>query len=185
MLKKIFKVIWTIIVLLLILIFFFAVIKPAYIDYKQNKKDVIVDTSGERATSKNKKEKENDTKNNKNNDNNKNNKNDDDEDKWKLEKKDNYDPFTFDDRILLYEGNINSDSMNKLMDVLIEDVESKTYSKVDVSIEGTDIFYSDKDNYNSSLINFKNSISSDAKYTVKFEYNTIRTVVNKVVITKN
>lgn len=157
--------------------FIFAVIKPAYINYKQNKKEVIVDTSGERATSKKKAEKEASSKNKK--------ENDSDEDKWKLERKENYDPFTFDDRILLYEGNMNSDSMNKLMDILIEDVESKTYSKVDVSLGGTEISYSDKENYNLELINYKNLISSDGKYTVKFEYNTIRTVVNKIVITKN
>lgn len=177
MLKKIFKFIWTIILFLLILILFFAVIKPAYLDYKKNKKEVVVDTSGERATSKNKDKKEESSKNNKNSN--------EDEEKWRLEKKENYDPFTFDDRILLYEGNMNSDSINKLMDVLIEDVESKTYSKVDVSLDGIDISYSNKDDYNSSLIDYKNSISKDAEYTVKFEYNTIRTIVNKIIITKN
>lgn len=179
MFKKIFKFIWTLILLLLLLVLFLAVIKPAYINYKQNKKEVVVDTSGERATSKKKAEKEANSKNKSNSD------NDNDEDRWKLERKEDYDPFTFDDRILLYEGDMNSDSMKKLMDILIEDVESKTYSKVDVSLDGNDISYSSKENYNSELINYKNSISENSKYTVKFEYNTIRTVVNKVVITKN
>ena len=54
MFKKIFKFIWRLIIFILILLFFFAVIRPAYINYKQNKKEVIVDQSGERATSKNK-----------------------------------------------------------------------------------------------------------------------------------
>lgn len=172
MLKKIFKTIWKIILLLLILIFFFAVVLPAYRDYKLNKKEVVVDTSGERATSKNKAEDvvadENDNSN--------------DEDRWKLEKKENYDPFTFDDRILLYEGNLDSDSMNKLMDVLIEDVESKTYSKVDVELNGVNISYDDKDTYSSNLINFKNSISKNNNYVVEFEYSALRAVVNKVII---
>lgn len=179
MFKKIFKFIWTLILLLLLLVFYFAVIKPAYINYKQNKKEVVVDTSGERATSKNKVE--NETSSSSDSDNN----TDDDENKWKLERKEDYDPFTFDDRILLYEGTMTSDSINKLMDILIEDVDSKTYSKVDVSLDGNDISYSNKENYNSELINYKNSISENSEYTVKFEYNTIRTVVNKVVITKN
>lgn len=174
MLKKIFKTIWKIILFLLILLFFFAVIKPAYINYKQNKKEVIVDTSGERATSKNKVA---DVVTDENN-----NKDNDDEDRWKLERKENYDPFTFDDRILLYEGNLDSDSMNKLMDILIEDVESKTYSKVDVSLNGVDISYDDKDTYSSNLINFKNSISKNNNYVVEFEYGVLRAVVNKVII---
>lgn len=172
MLKKIFKTIWKIILFLLILLFFFAVIKPAYTNYKLNKKEIIVDTSGERATSKNKVAETiaeiNTT--------------DNDEDRWKLEKKDSYDPFTFDDRILLYEGNLDSDSMNKLMDVLIEDIESTTYSKIDVNLNGTDISYDDKENYGSSLTNFKNSISSGNKYLVEFEYSALRAVVNKVII---
>lgn len=175
MLKKIFKIIWTIIILLLIAIFFFGVVRPAYINYKLNKKEVVVDTSGERATSKNK-IKEELASNNKNRN--------DDESSWKVEKKDKYDPFTFDDRILLYEGNLNSDSMEKLMNVLIEDYESKTYSKPNVLLNGKEITYEDKENYISSLINFKNSISKNAKYIVNFEYNKIRSVVNKIVITK-
>lgn len=174
MLKKIFKTIWKIILFLLILLFFFAVIRPAYINYKQNKKEVIVDTSGERATSKNK-VKETDTSEKSSN-------NNDDGNTWKLERKDDYDPFTFDDRILLYEGNLNSDSMNKLMDVLIEDIDSKTYSKVNVELNGMELSYDDKDTYSSNLISFKNSISQDNKYLVEFEYSALKAVVNKVVI---
>lgn len=172
MLKKIFKTIWKIILILLILLFFFAVIRPAYIDYKQNKKDVIVDASGERATSKNKvgeniNSGESDS---------------DDGNTWKLERKDDYDPFTFDDRILLYEGELDSASMNSLMEILIEDVESPTYSKIDVNLNGTDISYSEKENYSLSLTNFKNSISSGNKYLVEYEYSALRAVVNKVII---
>lgn len=172
MLKKIFKTIWKIILFLLILLFFFSVVIPAYRDYKLNKKEVVVDTSGERATSRNKAI--DDIASGKSNN--------DDGNSWKLERKDDYDPFTFDDRILLYEGNLDSDSMNKLMEVLIEDIDSKTYSKVDVELNGIGISYDDKDTYSSSLINFKNSISQGNKYLVEFEYSVLRAVVNKVVI---
>lgn len=181
MLKNIFNLILKIIIILFILLFFFAVVRPAYINYKLNKKEVIIDKSGELAIPKMIEAEI--QKNEKNKSGNSNN--DDNENAWKLEKKENYDPFTFDDRILLYEGNINSDSMNKLMDILIEDIESATFSKPDITINGADITYSDKDTYSSSLINFKTSISESDDYTVNFEYNSIRTVVNKIIITKN
>lgn len=71
------------------------------------------------------------------------------------------------------------------MNILIEDFNSKTYSKTDIALNGDEITYEDKENYSSSLINFKNSISKNARYTVNFEYNKIRSVVNKIVITKN
>lgn len=171
MLKKILKNIFIIILLLLLALFFFAVIKPAYTDYILNKNEIVVDTSGERATSKNKVNSiitadESDS----------------DEDRWKLEKKDSYDPFNFDDRILLYEGNINSDSMNRLIDILIEDIDSTTYSKVDINLNGVEISYDDKDAYSSNLINFKNSISESNNYVVEFEYSALNAVVNKVII---
>lgn len=174
MLKKIFKTIWIIIVLLLLALFFFGVVRPAYINYKLNKKEVVVDTSGERATSKNKIKNEQMAADKNGS-----------ESSWKVEKKDKYDPFTFDDRILLYEGNLNSDSMKKLMNILIEDFSSKTFSKPNISLNGTDITYENKENYSSSLNDFKNSISQNARYTVKFEYNKLRTIVNKIVITNN
>ena len=155
MLKKIIKSIWKIILFFLILLFFFAVVKPAYINYKENKNEVVVDKSGERATSKNKIAVEDKTSS-------------EDGNTWKLEKKDSYDPFTFDDRILLYEGNIDATAMNSLMEILIEDIESPTYSKVDVSINGTNLSYDDKENYSSNLNNFKNSISANSKYLVEF-----------------
>lgn len=174
MFKKIFKFIWRLIIFILILLFFFAVIRPAYINYKQNKKEVIVDQSRERATSKNKlKENLISEENNSNGDN---------ENSWKLERKEDYDPFTFDDRILLYEGTLNSDSMNSLMEILIEDIESPTYSKIDINLNGIDISYDNKENYSSSLNNFKNSISNGKKYLVEYEYSALRAVVNKIVI---
>lgn len=163
MLKKIFKTILIILLLLLFVLFFFAVIKPAYISYKQNKPQVVVDKSGERATSKNK---ENDDKN-----------------KKEIESEEvEYNPFTFDDRILLYEGNINSEEMTKLMNVLIEDIDSQMYSKVDINLNGIDISYNDKENYRLSLNNFKNSIPKDGNYLVEFEYSSLNAVVDKVII---
>ncbi len=172
MLKKIFKFIWRIILFFLIILFFFAVIRPAYINYKQNKKEVVVDTSGKIATNKNKIEETSYFEKSSN----------DDGNSWKVERKDNYDPFTFDDRILLYEGNLDNDSMNSLMEILIEDADSPTYSKVDINLNGTDISYADKENYSSNLINFKNAILAGNKYNVEFEYSAFRAVVNKVII---
>lgn len=176
MLKKIFKIICKIIIFLLIILLFLAVIRPAYIKYKENKKVAVVDKSGELAVPKEKalKESQKEEKNSES-----------DEEGWKLERKEEYDPFNFDDRILLYEGKINSNAMNELVDILIEDFDSKTFSKVDINLNGNDFSYSDKDTYISNLQNLKNSIIENGNYTVNFEYNTIRTTVNKLIITQN
>lgn len=168
MLKKIFKTICIIILLLLIILLFFAVVKPIYTNYKSNKKEVIVDKSGKRATSENKVIEEVTDKDN-------------NENKWKLERKE-YEPIIFDDRILLYEGNINSGLMNELMNILIEDIESQTFSKVDVKLNDMDISWNNKDMYSSSLINFKNSILENNMYIVEFEYNELKSTINKVII---
>lgn len=172
MLKKIFKTIWKIVIILLLLLFFFSVIRPAYLNYKANKKEVVVDTSGERATSKNKvSNSETSTTS------------EDDGNTWKLERKEEYEPVNFDDRILLYEGTQNGTYVERLFDVLIEDIDSQTYSKIDVNFNGVDISYDNKENYASSLNKFKNAVSSDGKYLVEFEYGTLNAVVNKVIIT--
>lgn len=165
MIKKIFKTILTIIIILLFILFFFAVIKPAYIQYKQNQPQVTVDKSGERATSKDK-EKDKDKDN-----------------KKEIESKEfEYNPFTFDDRILLYEGNIDAEAMTRLIDVLIEDIDNQMYSKVDVNINGTEISYENEENYTNVLKDFRNSISANGKYFVEFEYSTLNAVVDKVII---
>ena len=165
MIKKIFKTILTIIIILLFILFFFAVIKPAYIQYKQNQPQVTVDKSGERATSK---EKEKDK---------------DKDNKKEIESEEfEYNPFTFDDRILLYEGNIDAEAMTRLIDVLIEDIDNQMYSKVDVNINGTEISYENEENYTNVLKGFRNSISANGKYFVEFEYSTLNAVVDKVII---
>lgn len=188
MFKKLFNLIMKIAIVSFIILFILAVARPLYLDYQANKKEIVVDKSGELAMPKIRAEKESAKKaveEEKEANSTKNNSDSSDEEAWRLERKEEYDPFNFDDRILLYEGNINSDSMKKLMDILIEDVDSQTFSKVDISLNGSVITYNDKDSYVSSLLNFKNEISNDVKYNVSFEYNTIRTVVNKVIITNN
>ena len=163
MIKKIFKTILTIIIILLFILFFFAVIKPAYIQYKQNQPQVTVDTSGERATSKDKEK--------------------DKDNKKEIESEEfEYNPFTFDDRILLYEGNVDAESMTRLIDVLIEDIDNQMYSKVDVNINGTEISYENEENYTNVLKDFRKSISANGKYFVEFEYSTLNAVVDKVII---
>lgn len=163
MIKKIFKTILTIIIILLFILFFFAVIKPAYIQYKQNQPQVTVDTSGERATSKDKEK--------------------DKDNKKEIESEEfEYNPFTFDDRILLYVGNVDAESMTRLIDVLIEDIDNQMYSKVDVNINGTEISYENEENYTNVLKDFRNSISANGKYFVEFEYSTLNAVVDKVII---
>ena len=163
MIKKIFKTILIIIIILLFILFFFAVIKPAYIQYKQNQPQVTVDTSGERATSKDKEK--------------------DKDNKKEIESEEfEYNPFTFDDRILLYEGNVDAESMTRLIDVLIEDIDNQMYSKVDVNINGTEISYENEENYTNVLKDFRNSISANGKYFVEFEYSTLNAVVDKVII---
>ena len=163
MIKKIFKTFLTIIIILLFILFFFAVIKKAYIQYKQNQPQVTVDTSGERATSKDKEK--------------------DKDNKKEIESEEfEYNPFTFDDRILLYEGNIDAEAMTRLIDVLIEDIDNQMYSKVDVNINGTEISYENEENYTNVLKDFRNSISANGKYFVEFEYSTLNAVVDKVII---
>lgn len=163
MIKKIFKTILIIIIILLFILFFFAVIKPAYIQYKQNQPQVTVDKSGERATSKDKEK--------------------DKDNKKEIESEEfEYNPFTFDDRILLYEGNIDAEAMTRLIDVLIEDIDNQMYSKVDVNINGTEISYENEENYTNVLKGFRNSISANGKYFVEFEYSTLNAVVDKVII---
>ena len=163
MIKKIFKTILIIIIIILFILFFFAVIKPAYIQYKQNQPQVTVDTSGERATSKDKEK--------------------DKDNKKEIESEEfEYNPFTFDDRILLYEGNIDAEAMTRLIDVLIEDIDNQMYSKVDVNINGTEISYENEENYTNVLKGFRNSISANGKYFVEFEYSTLNAVVDKVII---
>ena len=162
MLKNIFKIIFIIILLLFILLIVFAVIRPEYIKYKQNKKEVVVDTSGERATSKNKVS---------------------DNEKNSSAQSKEYDSFTLDDRILLYEGDLNSDSMNKLIDILLEDIESTAFTKLDINLNGTELsYYDDKENYISNLNNFKNSIKQENNYYVEFEYNGIRSSIDKIIV---
>ena len=163
MIKKIFKTILIIIIIILFILFFFAVIKPAYIQYKQNQPQVTVDTSGERATSKDKEK--------------------DKDNKKEIESEEfEYNPFTFDDRILLYEGNIDAEAMTRLINVLIEDIDNQMYSKVDVNINGTEISYENEENYTNVLKDFRNSISANGKYFVEFEYSTLNAVVDKVII---
>lgn len=187
MFKNLFNLIIKIAIIIFTILFILAVIIPVYLKYQANKKEIVVDKSGELAIPKmraeaeaarNEAEKKESTIVY-------NYSNSTDEEDWKLERKKEYDPFNFDDRILLYEGNIDSKKMNTLMDILIEDVDSSTFSKVDININGNDLTYSDKDLYLSNLINFKNEIIEEGKYIVTFEYNTIRTVVNKVIITNN
>ncbi len=177
MFKKIIKIISTIIIILLILLAYFSIIKPAYINYKINKKEVVVDTSGERATSKNKVSEATTNKQNSS------------ENTFKVEKKE-YDSAIFDDRILLYEGEVDSKLMEAFIKVLIEDTEDNTYSKIDIDINGIEgvtngtISFDDKEKYISTLNQVKDSISEDKKYVVDFEYNSIRSVVNKIIITQ-
>lgn len=162
MFKKIIKLFLWILVLFLALLIFIGIIRPAYVKYKEDKPKVIVDTSGERATSKTKEKKSSDK---------------------NIESTDLGDAqITFDDRILLYEGNVDAENMIRLMNILIEDIDSKIYSKVDINLNEIDISYKDKENYRVVLNNFKNSIKKDSKYFVEFKYNKLKTVVNKIII---
>lgn len=220
MIKKILKFLYILIIIFLIIFTYLKVITPLYDRYKANKKPVVVDTSGIRATSRNKvtdttiydeaeissnegnsstaqkgglfatisngvKKTYTSIKNNitSNND----NKNDNNED---LENKE-YTTITFDDRILLHEGNINSSSMNLLMDALIDDYSNKSFTKTDVQfnningLTATSITFDNPDTYITVLNEVKKSISPDSTYTVSFEYNKFKTIVNKVIISKN
>lgn len=127
---------------------------------------------------------ENDEKNDKDNSSN--------SDKFVVEEKnydDYYNQFNFDNRLLLYEGKQTSQGTKEAIDLLIADADDAMYSKPTVVFENfnlttNQITASNLDEYKYVLNSAKNSIGNST-CTFSFEYNKLKTYVNKIIITKN
>ena len=113
-------------------------------------------------------------------------------DKFVVEEK-NYDgyynQFNLDNRILLYEGNQISEASKEAINILIEDADDPMYSKPIIVFENfnlttNEITANNLDEYKYVLSSAKNSVENSS-CTFSFEYNTLKTYVNKIIITKN
>ena len=99
-----------------------------------------------------------------------------------------YNQFNFDNRLLLYEGKQISQSAEEAFNILIEDADDPMYSKPTVVFENfnlttNEITSNNLDEYKYVLNSAKNSIGNSS-CTFYFEYNKLKTYVNKIIITK-
>lgn len=100
-----------------------------------------------------------------------------------------YNQFNFDNRLLLYEGNQQSKSVKEALDILISDADDSMYSKPTVAFKNfnlstDEISANNLEEYKSILKEVKNLVG-DRSCTISFEYNKLKTYVNKIIITKN
>ena len=100
-----------------------------------------------------------------------------------------YNQFNFDNRLLLYEGKQKSESVKAAFDILIADADDPMYSKPIVVFENFNLTTNivtpnNLDEYKYVLNSAKNSIGN-SYCTFYFEYNKLKTYVNKIIITKN
>lgn len=124
---------------------------------------------------------------------NENNENNSSDGKYVVEEK-NYDgyynQFNFDNRLLLYEGKQLSQAAKEAFDLLIQDADDSLYSKPTIVFRNfsgltvNEITASDLVEYKSVLQTAQNTIGG-ASCTFEFEYNKLKTYVNKIIITKN
>lgn len=101
-----------------------------------------------------------------------------------------YNKFNFDNVILLYEGKQESSTIKELLDRLIKNADDPLYTKPSVSFQNINglsnntITSENLEEYKMNLDNAKNLLGNNT-YTVSFEYNKIKAMVNKIIITKN
>lgn len=100
-----------------------------------------------------------------------------------------YNQFNFDNRLLLYEGKQKSSGVKEAIDLLIQDADDDLYSKPTVVFENfnlttNQITSNNIDEYKYVLNSAKNSVGNSS-CTISFEYNKLKTYVNKIIITKN
>lgn len=114
------------------------------------------------------------------------------EDRYVVEKQNYegyYNQFNFDNRLLLYEGKQKSNGVKEAIDLLIQDADDDLYSKPTVIFENfnlttNQISSNNIDEYKYVLNSAKNSVGNST-CTISFEYNKLKTYVNKIIITKN
>ena len=100
-----------------------------------------------------------------------------------------YEPFYFDDNLLLYGGKQNGNMVVSMIDRIIEDTDQELFSHVDVTIKnfgGLDgkITFTSKEEYVSRLTEIKNSINNSGKYNVSYGYSKYGAYANEVIIEK-
>ncbi|MBR3614576.1 MAG: hypothetical protein IKL55_05305 [Clostridia bacterium] len=101
-----------------------------------------------------------------------------------------YNEFNFDARLILYEGKQHNGGTKEAFNILIADASDPLYSKPTIIFENfdglsTNVINADNlDEYKSVLEVAKNSLGGSG-CTFTFGYNKLKTIVNKVTITKN
>lgn len=100
-----------------------------------------------------------------------------------------YNQFNFDNRLLLYEGKQISQGAKEAFDILIADADDPMYSKPTIvfknfNLTTNEITSNNLDEYKYVLNSAKNSIGNSS-CSFSFEYNNLKTYVNKIIITKN
>lgn len=101
-----------------------------------------------------------------------------------------YNKFNFDNVLLLYEGEQESSSTIEVLDRLIKNADDPLYTKPTVTFQNfnnlsnNEITENDLEEYKRVLNEAKNSLGNN-KYIISFEYNKIKAIVNKIIITKN
>ena len=99
-----------------------------------------------------------------------------------------YNQFNLDNRVLLYEGEQISIATKEALDILIEDADDPMYSKPTIvfknfNLTTSEITANNLDEYKYVLNSAKNSVGNSS-CTFSFEYNKLKTYVNKIIITK-
>lgn len=99
-----------------------------------------------------------------------------------------YNKFVLDNTILLYEGSQINEATHELLDILIKDADDTLYSKPTVVLNNfglsqNTVTAADLENYKAVLKQAKSALGSSGS-NVSFEYNALKTMVNKVIITK-
>lgn len=137
-------------------------------------------------------EKSSDTKKSSKEDENKEKQESSNKDKFVVEEKnydDYYNQFNFDNRLWLYEGKQINEATKEVFDILIEDADNPMYSKPTVVFENfnlttNQITANNLDEYKYVLNSAKNSLG-DRGCIISFEYNNLKTYINKIIITQN
>ena len=101
-----------------------------------------------------------------------------------------YNQFNFDNRLLLYEGTQYKKGAKEALDFLILDADDPMFSKPTIVFENfsglkaNEITANNLEEYKEVLKAAQNSLD-ESTYTFSFEYNKLKTYVNKIIITKN
>ena len=101
---------------------------------------------------------------------------------------DYYNKFNFDNFFLLYEGEQHAQETIIVINRLIKNIDDTLYSKPDVVLNNfglsqNTVTAADLENYKAVLKQAKSALGASGS-NVSFEYNALKTMANKVIITK-